>query len=178
MDEKTLRRFMSKVEKQTDMASPHVDTPCWLWMGSINHAGYGLLSALVGTRRKQWLAHRLSAKFLGGHETAGLCVCHHCDTRTCVNPEHLFVGTRQENLTDMVLKGRSTIGVPRPQQSGELHGCAKLSEDDVHEIRDMIANGATCQVVADIFGMSRATISHIKNGRLWKHLPIRSTAHH
>lgn len=94
-------RFMSHVTKDDG-------TGCWLWNGSRNWAGYGLF--LVGSRttgRRHNGAHRVSHELFNGPIPEGMDVCHRCDNPPCVNPAHLFVGTRRDNVLDMVTKGRA-----------------------------------------------------------------------
>lgn len=93
-------RFMSHVRE--DEA-----TGCWLWTASTNWAGYGRM--VVGSRttgRRAVGAHRLSHELFIGPIPEGADVCHRCDTPSCVNPSHLFAGTKRENMQDMVAKGR------------------------------------------------------------------------
>ena len=88
-------RFWEKVQK-TD--------GCWLWTGATIAAGYGELA--VGQPRKPLRAHRLSWEMHHGPIPEGLLVLHHCDVRNCVRPEHLFLGTHQDNMADAYAKGR------------------------------------------------------------------------
>jgi hypothetical protein len=75
---------------------------CWLWQGSISLSGYGRFYF----RQKAHLAHRASYLLFKGEIPSGLDVCHKCDIRNCVNPEHLFLGTRSDNMRDCVNKKR------------------------------------------------------------------------
>lgn len=76
---------------------------CWEWIGLKNETGYGTLTV----RQQRWLAHRLSWTLHRGPIPNGLCVLHKCDFPPCVNPDHLFLGTRTDNHADMIRKGRN-----------------------------------------------------------------------
>lgn len=93
-----LERFMEKV-------SPEPNTGCWLWTGCLDHTGYAVF---VFEGRPQ-RASRAALVMLRGLNPAGLYACHHCDVRSCVNPDHLFLGTAKENMQDCKAKGRLAI---------------------------------------------------------------------
>lgn len=99
-----LERFWSRVE-----LIPFDN--CWHWIGGQNNWGYGVLNK-GGKKAGNILAHQLSYEVHKG-DRKGLCVLHKCDVRTCVNPYHLFLGTRRENMLDMWAKGRGTDFVYR-----------------------------------------------------------------
>lgn len=136
---------------------------CWEWTGHTNINGYGV----VNIGYKKMMAHRVSWILEYGdipaHEDYhGMCVCHKCDNPKCVNPSHLFLGTNQDNVTDMVSKDRHT--------RGERNGCAKLSETDVREIRCLSEKGLSSTRLAFMYQMSDAQILRIIRRERWQHV--------
>jgi hypothetical protein len=91
---------------------------CWLWKGSPAAGGYG--RAGIGSR-KTALAHRVAYEIVKGDVPDGMCVLHHCDVRLCVNPAHLFVGTRGDNARDMAAKGRQYLQRNPQTYAGDRH---------------------------------------------------------
>ena len=105
-----LDRFMQYV-------SPEPNTGCWLWLGHTNPRGYGRfgIGSVTDGSATMVMAHRLSYQLHGGTIALGTFICHRCDTPSCVNPDHLFSGSRQDNAFDMARKGRgrkSSLGLP------------------------------------------------------------------
>jgi hypothetical protein len=133
---------------------------CWVWMGSTQVRGYG---EIISNNRKH-LAHRASYEAFVGKIPKGMYVCHACDNVACVNPNHLFLGTQKQNLQDMVNKGRSTRGVKNPM--------AKLTEEQVKEIKQGFAEGKTDMELAKQFNMSRQGINGIRKGKLWSYVNV------
>lgn len=132
---------------------------CWNWHGAKNFGGYGDFRV----ERKAIMAHRFA--YLHVHRTIpdGLHVCHHCDNRSCVNPLHLFAGTRQENMDDAVNKHRL--------KNGADHYLATLSWDDVLTIRQRHAAGMKQKDLAAEYRVAKATICNIVNHVTWRHTP-------
>lgn len=134
---------------------------CWLWTGYINPKGYGEFT------RRHIRVHRFSWELANGPIPEGLNVLHHCDNPPCVRPDHLFLGTQNDNVQDMVTKGRNRPG----RLLGEAATNHKLTNGDVINIRVLLKSGAKSVIsLAKEFGVNRCTIYSIKNGRTWKHL--------
>jgi hypothetical protein len=143
-------RFWEKVNKD----SPN---DCWIWTAGTAGNGYGQIRLEDDTR---CLSHRLSYEMHIGDIPSGLLVCHHCDNRLCVNPDHLFVGTHKDNLRDMVEKGRSN--------KGQKNVRARLTEDQVRQIRSMYSTGNyTQRAIGEEFGVGQKVISQIINKDTW-----------
>ena len=142
-------RFERKIKKTNS---------CWIWAGTVNNVwGYGQF--VCG--KKQWRAHRYSWHLNRGPIPDGMEVCHSCDVRLCVNPDHLWLGTQLDNMRDMAKKGRSLNGQRNPM--------SKVSDSDVVEIRRLSATGVRQQDLADRFGLCQPHISGIINNKRRKH---------
>ena len=154
----TRNRFYAKVSKSDY---------CWEWNASRNEKGYGTLqvgSTINGTRRKEY-AHRFSWQMEHGPIPPGAYVLHKCDNPSCVRPSHLFLGTQADNMADMIAKGRVAL------RRGEKHGRAKISEQDVRDIRaKYMSRQATQQELSDEYGVCQVNISKIVRRELWRHI--------
>ena len=142
-------RFWSKVDRGTP-------DECWLWKAALftrsRYGAFGLNGKHVG-------AHRVAWELTYGQIAPGLCVLHHCDNRSCVNPRHLFVGTRKDNYHDSVQKGRNCRGA--------THGLAKLTDSQVLAIR---SDTRLLREIAADYGVHLSTIGKIKRRNMWVHI--------
>ena len=152
LSESDVERFWSKVDKTGD---------CWHWTGAKIRTGYGQFQVCIGGKKITLKAHRVSAQIAGmftfGMKFDKRLVCHTCDNTSCVNPEHLFLGTDADNAADKAAKGKH----PRHYHP------TKLEEDQVRCIR---VDSRTRPEIAADYGVSLATVSQIKNGKAWRHL--------
>ena len=137
---------------------------CWEWKGSLNR-GYGQFwvgHTFIG-------AHKYSYELHFGKIENGLLVCHRCDNRKCVNPNHLFLGTYQDNENDKVSKNRQAKG-KKNGQSGTRNWKNKLSELDVIEIRKKLEDKTPYKVLSQKYGVTEGMIYYIKSRRSWSWL--------
>jgi hypothetical protein len=153
--------FLAKVTKRGPK-QPHMTTRCHVWTGSTNKQGYGLFSARVNGKTRSWLAHRWAYEHFVGPIPENHDVCHECDWPPCVRGDHLFTGTRKQNMEDCRRKGRNARGVS--------HHNAKLTEEQVLKIRERSAQGETAKDLAREYGVNPPAISKIVNRRLWRHV--------
>lgn len=142
-------RFWEKVDKSSD---------CWRWTAYKNADGYGKFR-VDGVSMS---SHRFVYELEVGEIPSDLSVMHKCDNRGCVNPSHLRLGTHQENIADMMEKGRNFV------PSGHKHHNAKLNEESVLWMRSLAHLG--CAKLGRLFGVTRANASDILNRKIWRHI--------
>jgi len=149
--EKTLSRFWDKVKVRKE-------NECWIWVGAKHPDGHGQI--LVGNRME--FAHRVSFAISYGSPRDEF-VCHRCNNPRCVNPKHLYTGTHNDNMNDMIQRG-SVKGSKNPS--------AKLNEDVVREIKIKVKNKdyRSIMSLAQQYGVSKSVISDIITKRKWKHV--------
>lgn len=139
------------------------ESGCWIWKGKPSKEwGYGGW----GIEGKTYLAHRVSAYvFLEFDLSSPLLVCHRCDVPLCVNPEHLFIGTTQDNWDDMYRKKRWVHVL------GSKTGRSKFTAEQVTSIRKRVAAGETQRSIAREYGVHYRSIFNIVKRRRWRHVP-------
>ena len=132
---------------------------CWEWQGAKTQDGYGIMG---GNNWSSVGAHRISYMIHHGEPPIRSHILHSCHTRSCVNPAHLRPGSPAENMADKVALGRVT--------AGEMNHHAKLTEDDVREIRRRAAEGEARGEIAADYGLHRASVNQIVRRSRWKHV--------
>lgn len=134
---------------------PIPESGCWIWMERLSSTGYGRVS--IGNQKSAF-AHRKSYEEFKGPIPEGMSVCHKCDIPSCINPDHLFLGTHQENMADSARKGRAK----QPKNPiGAKHPRAKLTAEQVKEIREY---KGTLKYLAEKYGVNPMTIYRARNG--------------
>ena len=148
--------LLSKV--QTDPVSG-----CWDWTACTQANGYGRMTF----KRKTGYAHRWAFEAFHSPPPPGMDICHRCDNRRCVNPDHLFAGTRADNMADAKAKGRTAKGAALGDRTGE-NGPAKLTWRAVHTIRELSAGGFTHKTIAAAFGVDPSNVQKIVANKTWR----------
>ncbi len=130
---------------------------CWIWTGPKDKKGYGLTTWKGRTVRAHRLLYELQNGFIG--EKLAL---HKCDIPSCVNPDHIFLGTAKENYEDSATKNRNS--------KGSKHGMSKLNEGKVKAIKVLLSVKMGRNEIAQKFDVSRSTINYIAQGKAWRHV--------
>lgn len=148
LDEVEAEKFWRRVQKGDG---------CWLWTGPTDRRGYG--DHRIGGRHVR--AHRVAYEIANREAPGALLVCHACDNPTCVNPDHLFLGSHADNNADCIRKGRA-----RPAK-GEAHGKHRLTVELVREFR---SSPLSNRALARLHGVSNTTVMRARNGQHWGHV--------
>jgi hypothetical protein len=154
-------KVRDRYEKKVDRSG--CPGACHEWTAYRNKGGYGQFNI----EGRMYPAHRIQWTITNHQDIPpGMLVCHSCDNPSCVNPNHLWLGTNADNTRDKVEKGRAAYA------AGEANGSAILTEDKVRMIREEYAlGGITCKALAAKYGVSMNTISLTINRKIWKHAP-------
>jgi hypothetical protein len=149
--ESACNRFAEKCEPRA--------SGCIEWTGGTIR-GYGAFH--VGPRKggRMWIAHRWLYEQVYGTQSADMDICHTCDNRRCVNIDHLFAGTRKQNMEDALRKGRV--------RKGESHYNRKLTAAQAKEVRALRLAGSSSQFVARLYGISQQQVCRIALNQCWK----------
>lgn len=149
------------IERLDRLSMPEPNSGCQLWLGMCHRGGYGYLQDRTPAGQINLMAHRASWECHHGPIPPGLCVCHKCDVPCCINPGHLFLGTRTDNNKDRDAKGRTVL------VRGEQHGRHMLTVESVRLIR---ADTRRQSAIAEDHGITRSAVSAIKIRRTWRHV--------
>lgn len=184
-DAKTIARFWSKVDKNGPLHPSNSKLgKCWVWTGA-KSCGYGSLG--IAQADGTWTSlgsHVFSLSLAKQRAVNGLLVCHSCDNRSCVNPHHLWIGNHKDNTSDAITKGRLKPftgregkktrfrkGPDRRRKLGKDHWCAKITENEVVQIRARyIGNRGEYSIIGRQFGLHPDTIKCIVKRKTWKHV--------
>lgn len=148
-------RFWSKVR---------FSSGCWEWTGTKSSYGHGRFKI----HGKLYSPHRISAEFFGVEIPDGYFVCHHCDNPSCVRPQHLFVGTRSDNMKDSRRKGRSRSEMYLPICIGSANSRSKMNSSQVREIIDMYSTGNfTMKEIGVLYGLTKQGVWCIVRKKVW-----------
>lgn len=156
--EKMPERFWSKIK----FGEPD---ECWEWQAAIGNKGYGFYNDMEND--KTVTTHRHLYKMVVENIPKGKFCLHTCDNRRCVNPAHLFAGTQNDNMQDMIAKGRAKHDVT---PFGSKHKMSKLNEEQVLRIKHLLSEGKSYVEIAKEFNVWPNTIGGIARGKFWKHV--------
>lgn len=160
-DERVVARFLAAVD-----SSDH--DGCWPWTKGVKVTRCGHRRGVFNAGGAHHFAARFAYVIAHGLIPVGMLVCHTCDNPICVRPSHLFLGTHRDNAIDCLTKGRhpSQTGTHNVAR-GQLHPCAKLTAEQVAEIRNTWSPGYGKGRLAKTYGVSLGAIKSILTGRSW-----------
>lgn len=150
-------RFWSKI----DFGDPD---DCWLWTAARDGDGYGM----IWDRDHHERSHRVMMILLHGPLGDADLVLHHCDNPRCVNPLHLYIGDHADNTRDRMVRS----GWQPPDNTGSKNGQAKLTEDEVRQIKRRLATDGSQRSIAEDYGVDPSTISNINRCAYWTHVEV------
>lgn len=165
-------------EKVSQLIKNCTEDSCLEWEGSLTTTGYPDINTTLNGRKYHGLVHRIAYQIFTGEDIQTEdFICHRCDNPKCYNPYHLFRGTHQDNMDDMVRKGRSCKGeknshyidgrnslphIPKPHTHGR-----KLNAEQVHNIKELRKEGHKLREISELLNVSLSTIKDICSGRAY-----------
>ena len=159
---KLRRDNVGLVQRFWDRVIPEPNSGCWLWTAALDTDGYGAIHR--GKSGHTVKAHHVAWELYRGLRPWGVWVLHTCDTPSCVNPDHLYLGTPAQNSADRSRRGRAKGG------RGSRHRLAKLHEKDIPEIRRLLREGVLQTEIGRRYNVTNGTISRISTGLIWRHV--------
>lgn len=155
-----LKKFWSRVQRGNN-------EDCWLWTGSLGGAGYGQFLLF----KRTLLAHRVSY-ILHSKKIIefGMYACHKCDKPSCVNPNHIFLGTQKDNMSDCSKKNRTNKSYLTIYFAGENGPNSKLTNQNVIKIRELLNKGCKQIEISSLFNISQPNVSDIKRRNTYKNI--------
>lgn len=164
-----MRKYIPAIDRVLKKIQPITETGCWIFMGALNESGYGIVG--VGARGYGVdRAHRITYSHFIGDIPQDMFVCHKCDVRSCCNPAHLFIGTNQDNVNDMVSKKRNSRPPSNTHIKGIVHVHHKLNDEKVKKMRILRDKGKTLKYLSDMFGVCDSVVLKICKRTSWKHV--------
>lgn len=168
-DHRKVRSWKSRFFSQIQL---DIRSNCWLWLGHLNESRWGY--GKFWHNGKSHRVHRFAKEMFSGELIPeGLEACHTCDRPECVNPSHIFIGTRKQNYDDSLAKGRHlTFWKMKNYAQGDRVGAAKLISQDIAVIRERAAKGECLDKIAQEFKVQRPAIWKIVTRRTWRHISL------
>lgn len=154
--------FQNRFKTLFEEVNGPLETPCHIWALATGDRGYGIISY----KGRSYLSHRVSWTIYKGPIANGLQVMHKCDNRSCINPDHLVLGTAEDNVKDMFDKGR------QPNQLGQSNNNSRLTNAQASEIKKRLKAGDTVREIATAMDLRFTIIANIKQGNSWRWLDV------